>query len=149
MAVTKTCFYCGKYPGVENLTYKLPLYKKLDSKLGIGLTGLKRTTTYQETAIFVDRCEICYREHKRPHKYALITGIVVAIPATALVYYFALRWYIAIPSGLAIGFVGSMIYYGVIYRKRIKNLGIKDENELDSYEPYQVLQNDDWSLFKP
>lgn len=144
-----TCYYCTKNEGGKELQHTVMLYAKISSNLGIGVLGLKRTTKYYEKSIVVPRCKNCYDEHKRPGKPALWWGIITAL-VTFLVTFFTLkRLYIVIPTSLLLGFFGSLVYFGTVYRKRIHKLGIKDANDIRNYAPIREMLDKGWSTIKP
>jgi hypothetical protein len=143
------CFYCSKNSSHNGLEHKVFLFSKIGSNLGVGLLGLKRTTKYYEVQIVVPRCQNCFEEHRRPHKPALITGAIIFVLTFIVSVFTARRWYIVIPVSFIIGFVASLVYYGVVYRKRIKSLGIIDANDIRDYPPIREMLDKGWSTIKP
>lgn len=149
MSSNNSCFYCQKYRPDPTLTFKATLYHKLDSNLGIGLTGLKRTTRYLEKEIQIERCATCYTEHHRANRPAFRIGLIFLLLSGPIIYFFALRVYIAVFGALAIGFLAYLLYFGTVYRKRIGALGIKDQNDFRSYPPVRALLDQGWETIKP
>lgn len=143
------CFYCNKYDSNAEFKFNAVLYHKIDSSLGIGLLGLKRTTKYYEKQIVVPRCQNCFQEHHQVNKPAFFTGLIVAIISGITIHLFALRYYISIPSGLGFGFLSALIYIGTVYRKRINSLGIKDANDFFEYPDIKNLTENGWTIWKP
>jgi len=125
------------------------MYKKLDSNYGIGLTGLKKTTKYYEKEIEVNRCYSCNVEHNRSNRPALITFLISAVLSGVVTWFFARRVYICIIVGIIAGIIGMVAYISLVYRKRIKALGIIDANDLDNYFPVKMLLDDCWQTYKP
>jgi hypothetical protein len=149
MMETTLCYYCQKNAADPTSVFRKTLYKKLDSSYGIGLTGLKKTTKYYEKEITIDRCASCHVEHHRSNKPALMTFLVTAIVSGIATWFFAKRVYICIIVGIVAGIIGMVAYISLVYRKRIKALGIKDSNDVDTYFPVKQLLDDGWQNYKP
>lgn len=143
------CYYCNKNKPEPKYVFRKSLYKKLDSSYGIGLTGLKKTTKYYEKELEIDRCASCYTEHHRSNRPALITFLATAVAAGIITGFLAKRVFITIVVAVIAGIIGMVLYISLVYRKRIKALGIKDSNDVDSYLPVKLLLDDGWQNYKP
>ena len=143
------CYYCRKNEAEPKYELRTKLYKKLDSSYGIGLTGLKKTTKYYEKEIAVERCASCHLEHKRSIKPALITFLIMAVVAGIITGFLAKRVFITIVVAIVSGFVGMILYFMLVYRKRLKELGIKDEYATDDYPLVKELLKEGWQTYKP
>jgi hypothetical protein len=143
------CFYCGKRDTEPRFSFKTKVYKKIDSNLGIGLTGIKRTTRYYEKDIEIERCGSCYSEHHKANRPALIYSIIALVISGPVAYYFALRVYIAIIAAIVCALVTMIVYFSFVYRKHIKSLGIKDQHETDKHPQVKELLDSGWQLMKP
>ncbi len=146
---TALCYYCRKNTADPKSVFRKTLYKKLDSSYGIGLTGLKKTTKYYEKEITIDRCASCHVEHHRSNRPALMTFLATAVLAGIVTGFLAKRVFITIVVAIIAGIIGMVMYISLVYRKRIKALGIKDSNDVDSYFPVKQLLDDGWQTYKP
>lgn len=146
---TALCYYCNTNKPEPKYVFRKSLYKKLDSSYGIGLTGLKKTTKYYEKEIEINRCASCYTEHHRSNRPALITFLATAAAAGVVTGFLSKRVFITIVVAIIAGIVGMIMYISLVYRKRIKALGIKDSNDVESYLPVKLLLDDGWQNYKP
>jgi hypothetical protein len=143
------CFYCEKRNTEPGFSFKTKVYKKIDSNLGIGLTGIRRTTRYYEKDIEIDRCGSCYSIHHGANRPALIYSLIVLVLSGVITYYFALRVYIAIIAAVVCALITLIVYFSFVYRKHIKALGIKDQYEIDKHPQVKELLHSGWQLMKP
>lgn len=143
------CYYCHKNKPEPRYVFRKTLYKKLDSSYGIGLTGLKKTTKYYEKEIEIDRCASCYKEHHRANRPALMTFLATAVVAGIITGFLAKRVFMTVVIAVIAGIAGMVAYITLVYRKRIKILGIKDANDVDTYQPVKTLLDDGWQNDKP
>ncbi len=143
------CFYCGKRDTEPRFSYKPRVYKKIDSNLGIGLTGLKRTTRYYEKEIEIERCGFCHKEHTKANRPALIYSLIALVISGPVAYYFALRVYIAVIAAIVCALITLIVYFGYFYRKHINSVGIKDQHETDKHPQVKELLESGWQLMKP
>lgn len=149
MSNTVLCFYCKKNAANVKYVFKKTIYNKLNSEYGIGLTGIKKTTKYYEKEFLIDRCENCFIEHGKANKPLLITGLIAFLFTAIITHFFAKRIYIDIIVGIIAGIIAMVLYASLVYRKRIKKLGIIDENEIDEYGPIKDLLTKGWQKNKP
>lgn len=149
MITQHTCFYCSKNQSKTEFQHEVKLYAKLSSSLGVGILGLKRTTRYYEKSIMIPRCQTCYEEHNKHGKPALLWGTLTALLTFVVTFFTLKRLYIVIPTTLIVGFIGSLVYFGTVYRRRINLLGIKDANDIRNYQPVTELLDSGWSTIKP
>lgn len=143
------CFYCGKREALPGFSFSTKVYKKIDSSLGIGLTGLKRTTRYYEKEIEIDRCRFCHKEHTKANRPALIYSLIALVISGPVAYYFALRVYIAVIAAIVCALITLIVYFAYFYRKHISSIGIKDQHETDKHPEVKKLLESGWQLMKP
>gem|GEM_PF-4411684 len=143
------CYYCGKRESLPALRHRTSVYRKIDSSLGIGILGIKRTTKYYEKEVEVERCVECYKEHKKANKPALLYSLFILVVSGAIAYLIALRIYIAVISGIAGAILTMIFYFAFIYRRHLKSIGIRDQYEIDAYPQIRELLDNGWSLMKP
>ncbi len=149
MMETTLCYYCQKNTADQKSVFCKTLYKKIDSSYGIGLTGLKKTTKYYEKELEIARCASCDAEHHRSNRPTLIAFLATAILAGIITGFLAKRVFITIVVAIIAGIIGMVMYISLVYRKRIKALGIKDANDVDTYLPVKILLDDGWQNYKP
>lgn len=143
------CYYCHKNSPDPKHAFRKTLYKKLDSSYGIGLTGLKKTTKFYEKEVEVERCGSCYTEHNSANKPAVIVFSVTAAVAAIITGILARRLWITIGTAVGAGIVAVMVYFQLVYYKRIKALGIKDSEDVEAYPPIKELLDNGWQSHKP
>lgn len=148
-STNSTCYYCDKQIADPKFAFKKTIYNKLGSDYGLGLTGIKKTTRYYEKEFLIPRCVNCAVEHGKPNKPAGIIALVTLIVTGAVTYIFAKRWYVAAIVGIICGIVAMSSYFILVYHKRLKALGIKDENNVGDFPPVKDLLDNGWQTIKP
>ena|SRR6218665_44650 len=143
------CYYCERVEADSESRYVFTIYKKLDSNYGLGLTGIRKTTRYYELDIEVPRCKSCAQIHNTPVAPAGRLALLLFLVSGAIAYYFAQRWYVALIVAVVCGIAGLIVYFQLFYRKKLKQLGIKDKGELNAYEPLKVILKSGWQLLRP
>lgn len=146
---TNLCYYCHKNAADPRYAFRKSLYKKIDSNYGIGLTGLKKTTRYQEKEFTINRCVSCNEEHHKSNRPTLIAFLTTAVLSGIITWFFAKRVYVCMIVGIVAGIIAMVLYISLVYRKRIKALGIKDSNDTEDYLPMKQLLDDGWQTYKP
>ncbi len=140
------CYYCSKEIFKAGEPIEKKMYKKIDSKVGLGLTGLKTTTTYTERSFMIERCSTCAKAHDRLETICGMIALAIGITFGFLV---GSKWYI----GLIAGFVAFIAVYALstfIYRKTyLKKIGVRGEDEIEYYGPIRELINEGWVKNKP
>lgn len=146
---TTTCYYCNKNQSDPKYIFKKTIYSKLDTDYGIGLLGIKKTTRYYEREFEISRCAACFDIHQSSNKPVGIVGLITLILSSMITYIFAKRIYIAIIVGIITGITAMVIFISQTYRKKLKELGIKDANEINEYLPIKDLLDNGWQILKP
>lgn len=143
-----TCYYCNRDTSESQYLHIFKMYHILSSDIGIGLTGIKKTTHYYERKIAIDRCDSCYKIHKNASQPALVIASFCSIVGAILGWYFGKRWYIALVAAAITFVVVLIMYFQFIYRHKIKKLNIKDQFEIHDHPIVKTAMENGWQLTK-
>lgn len=144
MNLSSTCFYCAKNFSEPKFIATVYLYKRLDNKLSLDVTGVKRTKQFLKKEFQINRCESCYKIHSTPNLPALIFAFLFAVISGILIYYYTTSFYISIPLGIVAFILALIGFLYFTYRRKIKKLGTKDVLDFDDYPGIKELLNDGW-----
>jgi len=147
--MSTTCYYCGIRQANPSLAHKVPMYKKIDSSYGLGLTGIKKTTKFYQKDIEVDRCADCKTEHDKANKPLIIICLGSLVVFGTLGYLTGKRVWVAIVAAIAGAAISCAAYMMGVHRKRLRAMGIRDAAEVKEFPAIAALRAEGWDNFKP
>ena len=147
MGNSNICFYCEKNSVLtRDYNYQVVMKKDIDSKIGIGVTGFKKTTTFQQQKLEIPRCPDCAKIHSAGNKPAVIFGLIIAVIAAVVGYFLGQRVYIAVIAFIVGYLVGMIAHISIVYRGKIKKFGTKDALEVHEHQEVKEMEEDGWEI---
>ena len=139
------CWYCGK-PLIDDKSNRVvTMYRE---------TGRTTTTVeFQSLSLSVPRCEECKKNHRKGCLFQAVFIIVyIALWVLALVKSdegsidMSPRtiFFIGLPV-----FVAIILFFRYLTNNRAKKAGIKKEDDIEGYYPYEELKMQGWTENRP
>lgn len=144
------CWYCGKPLSDDKSNNNVMLYYE---------TGRTSTTVHYKTALLsVPRCENCKNSHEKGGALFKVLWVIMIL----LWVVGTIAGFITDGQGMPFGLKGGAVLLigfglaGVLYLIQVqvksnnaKTAGIKEEDDIDGYLPFETLKMEGWSQKQP
>jgi hypothetical protein len=139
------CYYCGNSISNNNFSYKETFYKETRR-----IHFPRPKVWYETVTVNVPRCESCYVIHHSGSS-SLVLLPLIAFTGLGLTLGLTIwgNWFIWLCVGASVGGIIGKILSSAEHSIITKEAGIKEESDIDSFNPVTVLYDEGWTTEQP